>query len=91
MFSSFARQSIALASRSSATAATVTKQSARCLSAFPAPRLFDYETVTSNLSVSDAIESVEEAFSKLAKGKVEVPMPMVRFCGFLSSVTLRIS
>lgn len=50
----------------------------RCLatSAFPAPRLFDYETVTSNLSVADAIESVEEAFSALAKGKVDVPMPM---------------
>jgi len=43
---------------------------------FPAPRLFDYETVTSNLSVADAIESVEEAFGQLAKGEVEVPMPM---------------
>lgn len=48
----------------------------RHLSGFPAPRLFDYETVTSNLSVSDAIESVEQAFSALAKGKVDVPMPM---------------
>ena len=44
--------------------------------AFPAPRLFDYETVTSNLSVADAIDSVEEAFSALAKGQVDVPMPM---------------
>ena len=44
--------------------------------AFPAPRLFDYNTVTSNLSVSDAIDSVEEAFSALAKGNVDVPMPM---------------
>ena len=43
---------------------------------FPAPRLFDYETVTSNLTVSDAIESVEEAFKALSKGKVDVPMPM---------------
>ena len=43
---------------------------------FPAPRLFDYETVTSNLGVSDAIESVEEAFAALAIGKVDVPMPM---------------
>jgi ornithine cyclodeaminase/alanine dehydrogenase-like protein (mu-crystallin family) len=45
-------------------------------SAFPAPRLFDYETVTSNLSVADAIESVEAAFGALAKGEVDVPMPM---------------
>jgi hypothetical protein len=45
-------------------------------SAFPPPRLFDYETVTSNLTVGDAIESVEEAFKALAKGKVDVPMPM---------------
>ena len=43
---------------------------------FPPPRLFDYETVTSNLSVRDAISSVESAFSALAKGKVDVPMPM---------------
>jgi len=45
-------------------------------SAFPAPRLFDYETVTSNLTVADAIESVEQAFGALAKGQVDVPMPM---------------
>jgi ornithine cyclodeaminase/alanine dehydrogenase-like protein (mu-crystallin family) len=45
-------------------------------SGFPPPRLFDYETVTSNLTVADAIESVEEAFKALAKGKVDVPMPM---------------
>lgn len=43
---------------------------------FPAPKLFDYETVTSNLSVADAIESVEDAFKALAKGKVDVPLPM---------------
>ena len=43
---------------------------------FPPPRLFDYETVTSNLTVGDAIESVEEAFKALAKGKVDVPLPM---------------
>ncbi|KAL3756639.1 hypothetical protein ACHAWU_002542 [Discostella pseudostelligera] len=43
---------------------------------FPAPRLFDYATVTSNLTVSDAIESVEAAFKALSKGKVDVPMPM---------------
>jgi ornithine cyclodeaminase/alanine dehydrogenase-like protein (mu-crystallin family) len=45
-------------------------------SAFPAPRLFDYETVTANLTVADAIDSVEAAFGALAKGKVDVPMPM---------------
>lgn len=37
---------------------------------FPPPRLFDYETVTKNLTVADAIDAVEEAFAALAKGKV---------------------
>lgn len=41
---------------------------------FPAPRLFDYATVTANLTVSDAIESVEQAFAELSKGKVDVPV-----------------
>lgn len=49
---------------------------ARTLASFPPPRLFDYETVTKNLTVGDAIDSVEAAFSALAKGKVDVPMPM---------------
>lgn len=48
----------------------------RTMAGFPAPRLFDYPTVTSNLSVADAIEAVEEAFSALAKGHVDVPIPM---------------
>ena len=48
----------------------------RTLAGFPAPRLFDYDTVTANLSVPDAIDAVEDAFSALAKGKVDVPMPM---------------
>ena len=48
----------------------------RSFATFPAPRLFDYETVTANLSVTDAIESVEHAFGALAQGKVDVPMPM---------------
>jgi len=65
MFASLARTSI----RRSAGAI-------RSVSAFPAPRLFDYDTVTANLSVPDAIESVEEAFKALARGKVDVPMPM---------------
>uniref|UniRef100_A0A7S2PBU3 Ornithine cyclodeaminase n=1 Tax=Leptocylindrus danicus TaxID=163516 RepID=A0A7S2PBU3_9STRA len=45
-------------------------------SAFPPPRLFTYEEITKSLTVSDAISSVEAAFSALAKGKVDVPMPM---------------
>ena len=43
---------------------------------FPAPILFDYETIKNNLTVADAISSVEEAFGALANGKVDVPMPM---------------
>lgn len=54
----------------------ITGTTTRSFSAFPAPRLFDYEAVTKNLTVADAISSVEEAFSALAKGKVDVPMPM---------------
>lgn len=45
-------------------------------SAFPPPVLFDYEIITSNLTVEDAIPSVEKAFELLAKGQVDVPMPM---------------
>jgi len=48
----------------------------RRFSAFAPPRLFDYETITKNLAVTDAIESVEAAFGALARGKVDVPMPM---------------
>jgi len=69
MLSSIARQALRRAHSSQVSRAFAT-------SGFPAPRLFDYETVTSNLSVTDAIESVEEAFAALAKGKVDVPMPM---------------
>jgi hypothetical protein len=52
------------------------QSSARNFSAFPAPKLFDYDTIVKNLTVADAIESVEEAFGALAKGQVDVPMPM---------------
>lgn len=45
-------------------------------SGFPTPILFDYETIKNNLTVADAISSVEEAFGALANGKVDVPMPM---------------
>ena len=40
------------------------------------PQLFDYDTIVANLSVADALESVEAAFCKLAEGKVDVPLPM---------------
>jgi len=46
------------------------------VTAFPPPRLYNYETVTKNLSVGDAIEAIEECFIALAKGQVEVPVPM---------------
>jgi len=57
---------------------SVTRTALRSLSTtgFPPPRLFDYDTVTKNLSVGDAITAVEDAFAALAKGKVDVPMPM---------------
>lgn len=71
MFSSLARTSV----RRILTTASPSRR-AFASSGFPAPRLFDYETVTSNLTVADAIESVEEAFAALADGKVDVPMPM---------------
>jgi ornithine cyclodeaminase/alanine dehydrogenase-like protein (mu-crystallin family) len=62
--------------RSSPAAATRLTRRSMAKSAFPAPRLFDYETVTANLSVADAIDAVEAAFGALAKGNVDVPMPM---------------
>ena len=52
------------------------RRGVRSLATFPAPRLFDYDTIVKNLTVADAIESVEKAFGALAKGDVEVPMPM---------------
>mmetsp|Transcript_24557 Transcript_24557/g.36624 ORF Transcript_24557/g.36624 Transcript_24557/m.36624 type:complete len:359 (-) Transcript_24557:143-1219(-) len=78
MFSSILRQGARRVASSSTTAAATLPRTTpmRALSGFPAPRLFDYETVTANLSVSDAIDSVEEAFSALARGNVDVPMPM---------------
>ena len=57
---------------------TATSNKSRLLSTtgFPTPILFDYETIKNNLTVTDAISSVEEAFGALANGKVDVPMPM---------------
>lgn len=74
MLSSVARQAVRRGVTNTTTS-TIAKR-AFASSGFPPPRLFDYETVTSNLSVADAIDSVEDAFSALAKGKVDVPMPM---------------
>jgi len=44
--------------------------------AFPPPRLFTYEDVVANLTVEDGLVAVEEAFGALARGEVDVPMPM---------------
>ena len=88
MLSSLARQAVRRAanaahhhplkspSASSFQASSSLLRSLSTTGGFPPPRLFDYETVTSNLTVGDAIESVEEAFKALAKGKVDVPLPM---------------
>uniref|UniRef100_A0A7R9UBH1 Ornithine cyclodeaminase n=1 Tax=Pinguiococcus pyrenoidosus TaxID=172671 RepID=A0A7R9UBH1_9STRA len=48
----------------------------RAMATLPPPQLFDYATITSNLKVSQAIEAVEAAFGALAKGEVDVPIPM---------------
>jgi ornithine cyclodeaminase/alanine dehydrogenase-like protein (mu-crystallin family) len=71
----FITRRLAVASTLSASYSTSTLSSAAA-APFPPPRLFDFATVTSNLSVVDAISSVESAFGALAKGKVDVPMPM---------------
>jgi ornithine cyclodeaminase/alanine dehydrogenase-like protein (mu-crystallin family) len=43
----------------------------------PAPRLFDYTTITTNLKPSKLInDGIESAFGMLAKGEVDVPIPM---------------
>ena len=79
MLSSLTRQAIRRATALPLASSTASKSIAArafATSGFPPPRLFDYETVTSNLSVADAIDSVEAAFKALAKGKVDVPMPM---------------
>jgi len=72
----FLSRAVVAAASSSKTAAKATAVRSLATCAFPPPKLFDYETVTSNLSVTDAIDSVEQAFAALAKGNVDVPMPM---------------
>jgi len=73
MLSSFSRQALSRAAR---TTSICTSTRALATKTFDPPRLFTYEDVVANLTVSDAIPAVEEAFSALAKGKVDVPMPM---------------
>lgn len=73
MLSSFVKQA---ARRSASSVCFNTSRALSSTCGFPPPRLFDYETVTKNLTVADAISSVEEAFAALSRGKVDVPMPM---------------
>ena len=43
----------------------------------PAPKLYDYDTIKASVAPSKALtEAVEDAFSKLSDGKVDVPLPM---------------
>jgi len=65
-----------LAARTAAKAARPATVTSRALSAFEPPRLFDYESITSSLSVADGISSIEAAFAQLAQDKVDVPLPM---------------
>jgi len=46
------------------------------MATFAPPRLYNYEDIKANLTVADAMESVEAAFAALARGEVDVPMPM---------------
>lgn len=62
--------------RSAAACGGIEQTACRALATVPGPRLFDYDTVTSVLKQSDAVEAVEAAFGMLAKGKVDVPIPM---------------
>jgi len=73
MLSSFSKQALR---RMATTTSLRTSPRTVATVAFDPPRLFSYEDVTANLTVADAITSVEEAFASLAKGKVDVPMPM---------------
>lgn len=76
----FARNALSKASLlrrfANSTTATRSLSAAGNTTGFPSPILFDYETIKNNLSVADVVSSVEEAFGALARGKVDVPMPM---------------
>lgn len=55
----------------------VFKTTNRSLYSIPTPKVFDYATVTANLRPSlEIINAIEEGFGKLAKGEVDVPLPM---------------
>ena len=65
-----------MALRAASAARLATRRTA-CMSTAIAPaQLFDYDTITSNLHVRDAIPAVEACFGSLAKGLVDVPFPM---------------
>jgi len=72
MLSSFSKQAV----RRLATTTSIPTSRAFATQQFTPPKLFDYDTVVANLTVADAITSVEQAFGALARGKVDVPMPM---------------
>jgi len=42
----------------------------------PPPRLFAFEDIVASVTPEKVIPAVEEAFAKLSRGEVEVPMPM---------------
>ena len=49
----------------------------RGMSGIPTPKVFDYATVTANLKPSlEIVNAIEDGFGKLAKGEVDVPLPM---------------
>ena len=49
----------------------------RGLATVPTPKVFDYATVTANLKPSlEIVSAIEDGFGKLAKGEVDVPLPM---------------
>mmetsp|Transcript_25301 Transcript_25301/g.40585 ORF Transcript_25301/g.40585 Transcript_25301/m.40585 type:complete len:157 (+) Transcript_25301:50-520(+) len=48
----------------------------RAFASVAPPKLFSYDEITANVKEKHAIESVEAAFGMLAKGKVDVPIPM---------------
>ena len=70
------RRALTAVTKSPTSAAVVSRQTTttRSMASFAPPRLFDYETITQNLSVADGLTSVEEAFGALAKKQVDVPM-----------------
>uniref|UniRef100_A0A7S0H4X0 Ornithine cyclodeaminase n=1 Tax=Amorphochlora amoebiformis TaxID=1561963 RepID=A0A7S0H4X0_9EUKA len=58
------------------TIATPSAVARRGLATVNPPKLFSYEEIKTGVKEKDAISSVEAAFGMLAKGKVDVPIPM---------------